>query len=201
GVWYTRCDNPDAKRPKWTKPKRIWHGMSLNKPIVLHDGSWMLPVSLWTRGSISKPYKQKFKELDPYRMANVVLSKDKGKTWQRIGGARFPDPQFDEHNLVELHDGTIWMTARTKNGIWQSMSADKGKTWSEPIKYLGHTSSRHFMRRLQSGRIVLVKHGDINEQKQENYRSRLTAYISDDEGKTWKGGLLLDERSRVTYPD
>jgi hypothetical protein len=29
----------------------------------------------------------------------------------------------------------------------------------------------------------------------------MTAFLSDDEGKTWRGGLLLDERSSVSYPD
>ena len=29
---------------------------------------------------------------------------------------------------------------------------------------------------------------------------RLTAYLSDDEGETWKGGLLLDE-GNGSYPD
>ena len=29
----------------------------------------------------------------------------------------------------------------------------------------------------------------------------LTAYLSEDDCKTWKGGLLLDERESVSYPD
>ncbi|WP_145048289.1 sialidase family protein [Lignipirellula cremea] len=32
-------------------------------------------------------------------------------------------------------------------------------------------------------------------------REKLTAFISDDDGKTWQGGLMLDERDDVTYPD
>ena len=27
------------------------------------------------------------------------------------------------------------------------------------------------------------------------------AFISDDDGKTWQGGLMIDERDDVTYPD
>ena len=33
------------------------------------------------------------------------------------------------------------------------------------------------------------------------FRSHLTAYASDDDGKSWYGGLLLDERRGVSYPD
>ncbi len=32
-------------------------------------------------------------------------------------------------------------------------------------------------------------------------RSHLTAYLSDDDGETWHGGLVLDERPKVSYPD
>ena len=32
-------------------------------------------------------------------------------------------------------------------------------------------------------------------------RSHLTAFVSDDDGRTWTGGLLLDERAGVAYPD
>ncbi len=32
-------------------------------------------------------------------------------------------------------------------------------------------------------------------------RSHLTAFLSDDDGQTWTGGLVLDERSMISYPD
>ena len=32
-------------------------------------------------------------------------------------------------------------------------------------------------------------------------RSHLMAFVSADDGKTWSGGLLLDDRSGVSYPD
>jgi len=32
-------------------------------------------------------------------------------------------------------------------------------------------------------------------------RSHLTAFISKDDGATWEGGLLLDERGGISYPD
>jgi len=49
-----------------------------------------------------------------------------------------------------------------------------------------------------SGNLLLVKHGPLDERTR---RERLTAYASDDDGKTWHGGLMLDEREKVTYPD
>ena len=80
----------------------------------------------------------------------------------------------------------------------QSFSSDRGHTWSEPEFYQPHISSRHFIRRLASGNLVLVRHGNFDECT--STRTNLTAFISDDEGKTWKGGLLLDDTYDISYP-
>ena len=84
-------------------------------------------------------------------------------------------------------------------GLAETMSTDRGKTWSpvqtSPIK---HCTSRFFVRRLQSGSLLLIKHGPID---QRVGREQLTAHVSDDDGKTWSGGLMIDEREDVTYPD
>ena len=200
GVWYTVCRNPDADRPEWTTPARIWHGATLNKPVVLKNKTWLLPVSLWDRGKIKNDrYKMAYPELDSLRMAHVFKSVDEGKTWQRTGGVKFPNPQFDEHHIIELKDGRLWMTARTSKGIWQSFSNDGGITWSAPSKYMNHIGSRHFIRRLASGRLLMVRHGAPDETTR--FRSKLMAWLSEDEGSTWKGGLMIDERRGVSYPD
>ena len=202
GSWYIRSDNPDSDNPTWTAPERIWHGFTLNKPTVLSNGEWLLPISIWDRTRISQGYKERYKELDEFRMANVMVSADKGKTWQRRGGVKFPDPEFDEHHITEKKDGTLWITARTKsNGVQESFSPDKGKTWIQPRKsIINHISARHFIRRLQSGNLLLIKHG-ITVESLSNGRRDLTAFISKDDGKSWEGGLILDERINVSYPD
>ena len=61
-----------------------------------------------------------------------------------------------------------------------------------------YTDSRFFVRRLRSGNLLLVKHGPVTER---TGRSHLMAFISGDDGETWGGGLLLDERDGVSYPD
>ena len=209
GSWYSICENPDSNHPNWSEPVRIWHGVSLQKPTVLSNGNWVLPVSLWGRDKIrmygdsqwlKHPYQEQYHQLDSLRAAHVLVSKDQGLTWERRGYVVFPSQTFDEHMIVELKDGRWWMTARTgKQGICQSFSADQGQTWTAPTKYLNNQSARHFIRRLSSGNLLLVKHGDINERTKK--RSKLMAYISKDDGKTWEGGLMLDEREGVSYPD
>jgi predicted neuraminidase len=200
GDWYIRCDNPDADEPVWTKPVRFADGCTLNKPTVLSNGDWLLPVSLWTRNRIGPAVlKEAHHELDPIRMANVFASIDHGKTWTRRGGVAFPGTDFDEHMIVELRDGRLWMLARAK-GISESFSSDKGATWSEPQpSSIQNVSARFFIRRLASGNLLLVKNGPID--KKLPRRSSMTAFLSDDDGKTWSKGLLLDDRAEVSYPD
>jgi len=199
GVWVAVCENPDADQPTWSEPKRIWHGVTLNKPTVLSTGEWMLPISLDQREGFRK-FKGCFRELDPLRGANVFVSTDQGETWERRGAVKFPKPDWHEHMIVERKDGSLWMLARTKTGIMETTSTDGGRTWSEPVpSQIKHPVARFHIRRLASGRLLLVKHGDkIDAHKG---RVQLSAWLSDDDGKSWQGGLVLDERKGISYPD
>ena len=182
--WFIRCDDPDAAEPAWSEPTQFAEGCTLNKPTVLKDGSWLLPVSDWQK-----------------KTARVFASIDEGATWKERSSLQFPGWQFDEHMMVELKDGRLWMLARTSGQPHESFSSDGGRTWSEPKQAatVQNVSSRFFLRRLASGRILLVKNGSPAERLLQ--RSHLSAWLSDDEGRTWQGGLLLDERSAVSYPD
>jgi hypothetical protein len=107
---------------------------------------------------------------------------------------------------VERKDGSLWMLVRTTKGIGESVSTDGGATWS-PLKTpaIPHTPSRFFIGRLQSGNLLLVKHLGIAEDPLSGGKARqrreLTAFLSKDDGKTWSGGLVLDERVGCSYPD
>ena len=186
GVWCIETSEPDAAQPKWSKPRRIGDGVMMCKPLALSSGEWVLPISRWREHDES---------------AQMIVSTDAGKTWTRRGGCNVPlaDRQFDEHMFVERKDGSLWLLARTKYGIGESVSTHRGRTWPELIPSgILHTPSRFFIRRLASGNLLLVKHGPLDTRTS---RSHLTAYLSKDDGKTWSGGLMLDERLGVSYPD
>ena len=195
GVWAMVTEESETDNPSWSAPRRICDGVMMNKPTVLSTGEWLWPAALWNRE------KERYPELDHVRFTNVIVSRDKGQTFEWLGGANAPaeDRVWDEHMVVERQDGSLWMLVRTKYGIGESVSSDRGKTWREVRpSALAHTSSRFFLRRLQSGNLLLVKHGPLDT---PTGRSHLTAYLSGDDGMTWHGGLELDERDGVSYPD
>jgi predicted neuraminidase len=200
GAWAITCDDPDAVQPMWSAPRRLWHGATLNKPVVLGNGDWLMPISLWTRDRINpKELRDGFHELDDLRLAHVFASTDQGATWTRRGGVMIPQSDFDEHMFVELKDGRLWMLARTKYGIAETFSSDGGRTWSDPKpSVIQNPSARFFLRRLGSGRLLLVKNGPLD---QRTSRTQMTAFLSDDEGKSWQGGFVFEERKGVSYPD
>ena len=126
-----------------------------------------------------------------------MKSTDKGKSFEILGIADdFSSKDCEEHMVIELNDGRLAMYIRTFVGIAVCYSRDRGKTWSKPDKsVLSGPGSRFFIRRLKSGRILLINHANFNG------RNNLTALLSEDEGRSWKYQLLLDERDNVSYPD
>ncbi len=186
GAWAIVSENPDDEDAQWSAPRRLTDGVMMNKPFVLSSGEWCLPASTWRQTDQS---------------ARIVVSNDKGKSWQVRGGSHVPKEvrSYDEHMIVERKDGSLWMLVRTSYGIGESVSTDRGRTWSEvKPSEIAHPSARFFLQRLDSGNLLLVKHGPIDER---TGRSHLMAFVSEDDGLTWLGGLLLDERTGVSYPD
>jgi len=194
------CENPDAENPVWSEPQYISIGASLKKPIVTSKGEWLLPVSVWERWHIDAPLKNERTALDAVRGARVYASTDEGKTWLYRGGVNFVDSQFNEHSIVELTDGRIMMYSRCASAIKKSYSSDWGRSWTSEEQAFPHVGSLAMIRTLPSGNILLIKHGD-SFTAATSTRSHLTAFVSKDGGATYEGGLLLDERTGVSYPD
>lgn len=197
GVWAMKTDNPEAgKEAKWSAPKRLCHGLMMNKPLVTSDGRWLYPVSIWQVERENAEH-----EMADLQGANVFLSTDQGRSVSFLGQTKVPlqDALYDEHIIIEKKDKTLRMFLRTKYGIAESTSGDGGAVWSKAApSALKNTSSRFFIRRLQSGALLLVKNGPLD---QNVGRTRLTAFVSDDDGDTWRGGLELDPRGEISYPD
>lgn len=192
-VYASVCVNPDSDTLVWSEPRLIGHDVMMNKPIVAADGSWLFPMAVWRDGVVAVRCERRE---DDKRLSFVYRSTDNGETFERIGGADVPDRCFDEHMLLELKDGRLMMLVRTLYGIGVSYSDDGGVTWTPgEDSGLGGPNSRFHIRRLPSGKILLVNHFNFKG------RNNLTAMLSSDECKTWEGFLTLDPRDSVSYPD
>ncbi|MCX7705799.1 MAG: glycoside hydrolase, partial [bacterium] len=191
GVWTMVNENPDSGISKWSKPKRVADGIMMNKPTVLSSGEWLFPIAIWNR----EPF---IHETNHLRFSNVYVSYDAGRTINYFSSADVPERTCDEHIIVELKNGSLWMLVRTSYGIGESFSFDRGRTWT-PGRDSGipGPDSRFQIRRLKSGNLLLINHHGFKDR----VRSHLTALLSEDDGKTWQYKLLLDERENVSYPD
>ena len=185
GIWAMTTDEPNAETPRWSAPRRLGDGIMLNKPTVLANGDWLLTSSVWKADNSIRVY----------------ASRDQGEAFELRGTANVLPEEArgpDEPMIVERRDRSLWMLVRSR-GLAETFSADGGQTWAPVTRSpLKHPTSRFFVRRLRSGSILLVKHGGLDERVG---REKLTAFLSDNDGTTWQGGLMIDERDDVTYPD
>jgi len=192
-AWAITAEDGDRESPAWSQPLPVFEGVLLNKPTVLASGDWLFPT-----------YARR-----PQNMGVILahVSRDKGRTFAVKGQLAVSwDLSPSEPMVVERKDGSLWMLVRTAKGIGESVSTDGGAAWSplrtEAIK---HTSSRFFIGRLKSGNLLLVKHLGIDDDPlsagKARQRRELTAFISKDDGATWSGGLVIDERVGCSYPD
>ncbi|HEY8389569.1 MAG TPA: sialidase family protein, partial [Clostridia bacterium] len=190
-TWAIKINNPagDVDKITCSQPVHVAEYGIAKKPTALSTGAWVM-VTERSSVDVTKSF--------------VWASYDKGQTWSKIGAATSVANKkyFHESQIVELKDGRLWMLSRIESGsgggIEQSFSSDGGKTWTTMQSGLGYPligpGSKFHIMRLKSGNLLFVSHNSTS------VRNNLTAYLSEDEGKTWSA-LLLDERSIVSYPD
>ncbi len=90
------------------EPRRIWHGVTLNKPTVLSTGEWMLPISLDQRGRAfgnsrdasrnSIPYAEPMSSSRPTR-SNLATSRLRAVPESRL--ARAHDCRAEGRHAVD----------------------------------------------------------------------------------------------------
>lgn len=199
GTFAIRTDDPTVATPAWSEPFLVASdGILFGKPIIRNDGAWVAPYFI--NGKPAWSDKVAGKE------TGSLISTDEGVTWTWLGGCAVPKDllNFSEATLAERKNGDLWMVIRTLAGLRESTSTDGGLTWSDPIPMPGFEtgpSTRACMRKLRSGAFLLVYHNAPANKNGGFGRAQLTAWLSDDEGRTWPHRLLIDGRSGVSYPD
>jgi len=204
GVYGTICDDPDAEELHWSEVFFIGHDVMLNKPTILSTGEWIFPIAVWNKKLLRLPTVY-YDTTEPTG-AFAYKTTDQGKTFEKLGGICMFRRQFDEHTIIELSGGLLAMYVRTGYGIGVAYSYDRGYTWTENspqrlnpdgspgVRKIFGPGTRAHVRRLRSGRLLLVNNDNPNQ------RDHMTLFLSEDDGITWKYTLCIDERES-TYPD
>lgn len=184
-TWAMVCEKPDAGKLQWSEPHFVVTGFLRTQPTVLSNGDWVMCA--YDRSSEYLCYAR---------------SRNHGVTWERCRAAKRLTNTFDETMILERKDHSLLMFARDLVPlIVRTKSSDlAGNDW-KPAEYTRFLSgsSRFFLRRLKSGRVMLI-HNDSNLM-----RTNLVAELSEDDGETWSHRLLLDRAETpeqcVSYPD
>ncbi|MFK5924321.1 MAG: exo-alpha-sialidase [Verrucomicrobiota bacterium] len=176
----------------WRERRRLPEGIDgpvRCKPVMLADGKTLLC------GSST--------EYDGWTV-HFELTKDLGKTWQRIGPINKKD-EFTaiQPTILQHQDGKLQVLCRSKrSGITTSRSDDQGKTWS-PMEKTGlpNPNAGVDVVNLADGRFLMIYNHLGSGKTGWGRRGLLNLAISKD-GKEWRKVAVLEqeEKAEFSYP-
>jgi sialidase-1 len=156
----------------------------------------------------------------------TYTTKDDGKTWLRsniidLGGIGHHSGAM-EATIEQLKDGRLWMLIRTNWGnFWEASSDDEGLTWKNfQVTKIDASSAPGLLKRLESGRLVLVWNrnypegkteyplkggdGNLSEVPASWNREELSIMFSEDDGKNWSKPVVFaritKKGTQISYP-
>ena len=187
-IYVSVCADPDGSSSSWSEPEAIAKGYCTSAPVVLRNGAVLLPVYLHESDG-----------------PGVLFSMDRGRSWMaKPSGIKLEEKlhtRTQEPALVPYRNGRIAMLNRATGYQWRWMSVSKtfGQSWEAPQKFLYSPDTPMSVTMLPSGKWLAVKNGRL-DQMLYYVPDRLIAYMSDDEGQTWYGDLLIDNRVDAINP-
>lgn len=179
------CDNPQAESVVWADGSDLGRGpWKCTAPPVVSNGVWVLPVS-FQKGVFT------------------LISSDNGATWVRSKTIlRVPDKVSGDNNPVITLDGkslSIYMRTTGTTHCYRSQSFDDGVNWTAPELYMPNPDRDICFERLSDGRLLMVKCSRMDHNV-HIASQRLNAYLSDDDGLTWYGGLVAAAGRKASDP-
>ena len=190
GVYRTSSDGGKTWSDKIDMPSKDFLGPIKNKPVLLSNGTLLLPSSTEGNGW-------------HLRMESTP---DFGKTWVMGDTISRGKQKINaiQPSILFHKDGRIQAIGRTKNrAIFSTFSKDNGKTWSD-VELIGlpNNNSGTDAVTLKNGKHLLVyNHVLPPGTEAKGPRTPLNVSISDD-GIHWKAALVLEDSkiSQYSYP-
>ena len=185
----------------WSEPTTLCGtppNFSVRQGRKLSNGSWLFPV-YWVESYGGFDWKvedvEKVPEHPKWRFrTGVIRSFDEGRSF-RLDGYLSPGPDWNawEPDAIELEDGHLLMLVRCDGTdvLWRSESFDYGATWSELVRSdIPNPGTKVVMYKID-GQIVMLN--NVSEHSGWNYRTRLEAWTSDDNCRSWGRKTLIAE--------
>ena len=190
GVYRTSSDGGKTWSDKIDMPSKDFLGPIKNKPVLLSNGTLLLPSSTEGNGW-------------HLRMESTP---DFGKTWVMGDTISRGKQKINaiQPSILFHKDGSIQAIGRTKNrAIFSTFSKDNGKTWSD-LELIGlpNNNSGTDAVTLKNGKHLLVYNHVLPPGKEaKGPRTPLNLSISDD-GINWNATLVLEDSkiSQYSYP-
>ncbi|KAK3287896.1 hypothetical protein CYMTET_4629 [Cymbomonas tetramitiformis] len=193
---------------RWTKPVTVLEQSTDNIPKVIanqltvaNDGHWVLPF--WRE--VPKSDWSERCPSDALPSAGVLMSYDRGATWDVSEDIIHLDTWLIEGTVVPISDGKILQMFRTSIGaVYWSKSSNGGRTWTHPERslHLPNPNSKINLIRLEGSNSLALAYN--HEGGVSRMRTNLFVAISSDEGATWnKVAEIETERnihSKYHYP-
>jgi hypothetical protein len=204
--------DPEDEHTAWSTPRLLGNkNISVMKPLIFPDGTIMRSMDDFKL--VGKPDKVRIRFLK------------EGVDGKPIFVSEFPvdnDAVYAEQMPIIRKDGSLFTFYRARNGQKFAESFDGGKSWKlggyYPMQFSINTKC--ILKTLPSGRVLLVANDvqmkeesgkkiyyytDENGKecalkKHKTTRTRMTAYLSDDDGKTFTHRMLLCDDGQISYP-
>ncbi|WP_437200786.1 exo-alpha-sialidase [Planctomicrobium sp. SH664] len=140
-------------------------------------------------------FAAQFKDEQNVPHSCLIWSGDHGETWHVTAPAVPEAPPSSESQVAELSDGSLLLTMRNERRSGQRLwaryqwkgSLAEGK-WSSPWFDLPDPTCMASLIRHPSGALI------FSNPNSSTRRIGLTVRVSDDDGKTWSDGRLIDPR-------
>jgi hypothetical protein len=211
-AWEFTMLDPENEHTDWTAPRLLGNkNISVMKPLIFPDGTIMRSMDDFRLVGTPDKVRIRFLKEDvdgkPVFVSELPVDND---------------AVFAEQMPIIRKDGSLFTFYRAKKGQKFAESFDGGKTWNlggyYPMQFSINTKC--ILKTLPSGRVLLVANDvqmkeeggkrilyytdengtDRELEKHKTARTRMTAYLSDDDGKTFSHRLLLCDEGQISYP-
>jgi hypothetical protein len=211
--------DPENEYTAWSAPRLLGNkNMSIMKPLIFPDGTIMRPMDDFS----FHPFAD-----NPDKVRIRFLKEDvDGKPMFISELPADADASFAEQMPIVRRDGSLFTFYRARNGQKFAESFDGGMTWKLGGYYSMQFSidTKCILKKLPSGRVLLVANDvQMKEENGQNVffytdesgnqrelvknrildrpaRTRMTAYLSDDDGRTFPHKMLLCDDGQISYP-